>query len=123
MLNDLAALYSDNVALFAGSVFVLGLVIGSFSQRRYLPAAHHAGARLARPSSRVAALGPRRRVDQRSAQGGPRTIYLEHASLRLPRLQGAHQGLAEHPGGELAGAAGRCASCNTKISARYPWSS
>ena len=28
MLNDLAALYSDNVALFAGSVFLLGLVIG-----------------------------------------------------------------------------------------------
>ena len=30
MLNDLAALYTDNVAVFAGSVFVLGLVIGSF---------------------------------------------------------------------------------------------
>src|SRR5450755_2819746 len=30
MLNDLAALYSDNVAVFAGSVFLLGLVIGSF---------------------------------------------------------------------------------------------
>ncbi len=30
MLNDIAALYSDNLALFAGSVFVLGLVIGSF---------------------------------------------------------------------------------------------
>ena len=30
MLNDLAALYTDNVAVFAGSVFLLGLVIGSF---------------------------------------------------------------------------------------------
>ena len=30
MLNDLAALYTDNLALFAGSVFVFGLVIGSF---------------------------------------------------------------------------------------------
>ena len=30
MLNDLAALYSDHAVLFAGSVFVLGLVIGSF---------------------------------------------------------------------------------------------
>src|SRR6266704_3683874 len=30
MLNDLAALYIGSLALFAGSVFVLGLVIGSF---------------------------------------------------------------------------------------------
>src|ERR1700676_4719128 len=30
MLNDVAALYADSPAVFAGSVFVLGLVIGSF---------------------------------------------------------------------------------------------
>ncbi len=30
MLNDLAALYADNLALFAGTVFVFGLVIGCF---------------------------------------------------------------------------------------------
>src|SRR5229473_2588663 len=30
MLNDLAALYSGNPGLFAGSVFVLGLIVGSF---------------------------------------------------------------------------------------------
>src|SRR6202051_892934 len=30
MLNDLAALYADNPAVFAGSVFVLSLIIGSF---------------------------------------------------------------------------------------------
>jgi leader peptidase (prepilin peptidase) / N-methyltransferase len=30
MLNGLAGLYTDNLMLFAGSVFVLGLVIGSF---------------------------------------------------------------------------------------------
>jgi leader peptidase (prepilin peptidase)/N-methyltransferase len=30
MLNDLAALYTNGPALFAGSIFVLGLVIGSF---------------------------------------------------------------------------------------------
>jgi leader peptidase (prepilin peptidase)/N-methyltransferase len=30
MLNDIAALYTDNLLLFGGSVFVLGLVIGSF---------------------------------------------------------------------------------------------
>jgi hypothetical protein len=34
MLNDLAALYADNPAVFAGSVFVLGLVVGSFPRRR-----------------------------------------------------------------------------------------
>jgi leader peptidase (prepilin peptidase)/N-methyltransferase len=30
MLNDLSALYSGHIALFAGSIFVLGLVVGSF---------------------------------------------------------------------------------------------
>jgi leader peptidase (prepilin peptidase)/N-methyltransferase len=30
VLNDLAALYTDNLVLFGGAVFVLGLVIGSF---------------------------------------------------------------------------------------------
>jgi leader peptidase (prepilin peptidase)/N-methyltransferase len=30
MMNDVAALYSSNVVLFAASVFVLGLVVGSF---------------------------------------------------------------------------------------------
>ena len=30
MLNDLAALYTANLALFAGSAFILGLVVGSF---------------------------------------------------------------------------------------------
>jgi len=30
MLNDVTALYAENVAIFAGSVFVLGLVVGSF---------------------------------------------------------------------------------------------
>ena len=30
MLNDLAALYLDSRGLFSGSVFVLGLVVGSF---------------------------------------------------------------------------------------------
>jgi leader peptidase (prepilin peptidase) / N-methyltransferase len=30
VLNDLAALYSEHVVVFAGSVFILGLVVGSF---------------------------------------------------------------------------------------------
>ena len=30
MLNELAALYAESPALFIGSVFVLGLVVGSF---------------------------------------------------------------------------------------------
>jgi len=30
MLHDLAIFYADHPALFAGSVFVIGLVVGSF---------------------------------------------------------------------------------------------
>ena len=36
MLNDLAALYADNPALFAGTVFVFGLVHLGFSPARML---------------------------------------------------------------------------------------
>src|ERR1700719_3037212 len=30
MLSDLPVLYAEHIALFAGSIFVLGLVVGSF---------------------------------------------------------------------------------------------
>ena len=103
MLNDLAALLVGSPALFAGCVFVIGLVVGSFLnvviyrlpimlEREWhaqaadlLPVSDHAATVAAAPAER---LQPQR------------------SSLRLPVMQGADQALAEHPGVELAGAQG-----------------
>ena len=51
MLNDLAALYVGSPLLFAGSVFVLGLVVGSFLNVVIYRLPDHAGARMARPGA------------------------------------------------------------------------
>ena len=106
MLNDLAALFADNLTALVGSVFVLGLMVGSFLERRYVSPSHHAGARLASSGGRIVAVGQQRRIRPLAPSGGPRTIQLEHPPLCLPRLQGAHQGLAKYSSGELARAAG-----------------
>jgi len=102
MLNDLAALYSNNPAVFAGSVFLLGLMIGSFLNVVIyrLPIMLERDWRA--QAAELLPLSPRSCVDKLNAPGGPRTIDIEHARLRVPRLQGAHQSLAEHPGRELA---------------------
>ena len=105
MLNDVAALYSNSPVLFAGSVFVLGLIIGSFLnvviyrlpimlEREWRAQAEEF---TASPASSPTA----------------RTLHPGHAPLRLPGLQGPDQGLAEHSrrsaGSRCAGAAPRAA--------------
>ena len=45
----------------------------------------------------------------------PRAFHLKQPPLRLPPLQGANQGLAEHPGDQLAVAARACASCKADL--------
>ena len=103
MLNDLAALYTANPALFAGSVFLLGLVIGSFLN----VVIYRLPIMLERDWRAQAADVLRRQPLRRTepAAGDPRALHLEHPPLRLPELQGADQGLAEHTGDQLAAAA------------------
>ena len=112
MLNDLAALYADNLTVFAGSVFLLGLVIGSFlnvviyrlpimlerdwraQAAELLPSAHSAVAleRLTLSTPRSAC--PACKAPIKAWQNIPVVSWL---MLR-----------------------GRCASCRTRISVRYP---
>ena len=108
MLNDVADLYAANPALFAGSVFVLGLVVGSFLnvviyrlpimlEREWRAQAAEFTASAATASRRPYPTRPRRLPAER--------FNLAHAALRLPRLQGADHRLAQHPGAQLARAA------------------
>ena len=104
MLNDLAALYAANPALFAGSVFVLGLIIGSFLNvviyRLPIMLEREWRAQAAEfcPRPTTAAATPRR-------QAPPERFTLSTPRSACPDLQGADQGLAEHPGDQLAAAA------------------
>ena len=106
MLNDLAALYTANPAVFAGSVFVLGLVIGSFLNvviyRLPIMLEREWRAQAAEFSSPIDDAAAAATWVQEAT---PEPLTLSTPALRLPGLQGADQGLAEHTGGELAAAA------------------
>lgn len=118
MLNDLAALYSSNPLLFAGSVFLLGLVIGSFLnvviyrlpvmlEREWraqalelLPSADSAATTIASvPAERFGLSTPRSACPK---CGAPIRAWQNIPVISWVILRG------------------RCAACRTKISLRYP---
>ena len=102
MLNDLAALYSDHAVLFAGSVFVLGLVIGSFLNVVIyrLPIILEREWRL-----QATELLPPAAADTMLAGPDVPALYAQRAPLGMPRLQSAHHGLAKYPHRQLVGVA------------------
>ena len=119
MLNDLAALYTGNVALFAGSVFLLGLVIGSFLnvviyrlpimlERDWRAQA----AEMLAPVGSVATPTPATATSERFSLSTPRSA--------CPTCKTPITALQNIPLLSWLVLRGRCASCRTKISVRYP---
>jgi len=123
MLNDLAALYTDNLALFAGSVFVLGLVIGSFLnvviyrlpimlERDWRSQA----AEIIRPAetAHVAMAAP--------ASGVPKPARFNLSTPRsaCPNCNTPIKAWQNIPVFSWLILRGRCAACQAKISPRYP---
>jgi leader peptidase (prepilin peptidase)/N-methyltransferase len=120
MLNDLPALYTDNPAVFAGSVFLLGLVIGSFlnvviyrlpiilerdwraQAAELLPSAHDAASTASVPQV----------VPERFTLSTPRSA--------CPACKAPIKAWQNIPVASWLLLRGRCASCQTKISIRYP---
>jgi leader peptidase (prepilin peptidase)/N-methyltransferase len=120
MLNDLAALYADNLAVFAGSVFLLGLVIGSFlnvviyrlpimleldwraQAAEFLPSAGNA----------VTTTSAVETVPERFTLSTPRSA--------CPACKAPIKAWQNIPIVSWLLLRGRCASCKTKISMRYP---
>src|SRR5260370_12970336 len=120
MLNELAALYTDNVAVFAGSVFVLGLVIGSFlnvviyrlpiilerdwraQAAELLPSAHDDASTSSQP------------------QAVPERLTLSTPGSACPACKAPIKAWQNIPVVSWLLLRGRCASCKTKISVRYP---
>src|ERR1700694_4824938 len=118
MLNGIAALYTDNLVLFGGSVFVLGLVIGSFLN----VVIYRLPIMLEREwRSQAAELLP---VAQESATAVPR-VTPERFTLSTPRsacpaCKAPIKAWQNIPLISWLLLRGRCASCKAKISVRYP---
>ena len=120
MLNDLAALYADNPAVFAGSVFVLGLVVGSFLNvviyRLPIMLEREWRAQAAEFSSSI---------DDTAAAATWVEGVAEPITLSTPRsacsaCKAPIKAWQNIPVISWLLLRGRCASCNAEISRRYP---
>ena len=116
MLNDLAAFYASEPIWFAGSVFLLGLMIGSFLNVVIyrLPIILERDWR----SQATDLLHP-------SSDASPSSAPLERFTLSTPRsacpkCKAPITALQNVPVVSWLVLRGRCASCKAKISARYP---
>jgi len=118
MLNDLAALYSGSPALFSGSVFVLGLVVGSFLNvviyRLPIMLEREWRSQAAELASSSGSVAPA--VD---------SVASERYSLSTPRsacpaCKAPITAWQNIPLVSWLALGGRCAACKVKISMRYP---
>jgi leader peptidase (prepilin peptidase) / N-methyltransferase len=126
MLNDLAALYADNLTVFAGSVFLLGLVIGSFLNvviyRLPIMLERDWRAQAAELLPRVdstATHGLKGSTDS-TAQTDPERLTLSTPRSACPACKAPIKALQNIPVVSWLVLRGRCASCKARISARYP---
>jgi leader peptidase (prepilin peptidase)/N-methyltransferase len=119
MLNDVVLLYSSSPALFAGSVFLLGLIIGSFLnvviyrlpiilEREWRSQAAEVLAAGTEPPAPAAPAAPANR------------FTLSTPRSACPNCKAAITALQNIPVISWLVLRGRCASCKAKISARYP---
>src|SRR6266404_5136394 len=120
MLNDLAALYPADPAVFAVSAFVLGLVIGSFLNvviyrlPIMLERDWRAQAAELLPSAGNDATTPS------TAEGVPARFTLSTPRSACPACKAPIKAWQNIPVVSWLLLRGRCASCKTRISARYP---
>src|SRR5882724_10390961 len=120
MLNEIAALYTDNVAIFAGSMFLVGLVIGSFLN----VVIYRLPIMLERDwRSQAAELLPSTANDAPTTSKDPAVserFTLSSPRSACPACKAPIKAWQNIPVVSWLLLRGRCASCKTKISARYP---
>jgi leader peptidase (prepilin peptidase) / N-methyltransferase len=118
VLNDLVALYSDSVALFSASLFVLGLVIGSFLNvviyrlPIILEREWRSQARELLFPSEGAANGAAGVTPERFSLSTPRSA--------CPSCKAPIATWQNIPVISWLALGGKCAACKTRISVRYP---
>jgi len=120
MLNDLAALYFGDPALFAGSVFLLGLVIGSFLNvvLYRLPIMLERDWR-AQAAELLSSVNDATGATQ-MAQAVPARFTLSTPGSACPSCKAPIKAWQNIPVLSWLLLRGRCAACQTKISMRYP---
>jgi leader peptidase (prepilin peptidase)/N-methyltransferase len=121
-MNDLAAVYSANVALFAASVFLLGLIVGSFLnvviyrlpimlEREWLAQAAEFS-----PANGPAAAEPAAAAAE--PQQAPFSLSVPRSAC--PTCKAPISAWQNIPVVSWLALRGRCANCKARISARYP---
>jgi leader peptidase (prepilin peptidase) / N-methyltransferase len=120
MLSDLAALYTDHLALFAGSVFLLGLVIGSFLNVVIyrLPLMLERDWRAQAAELLPSAGDPAATASM--AQAISERLTLSTPRSACPACQTPIKAWQNIPVASWLLLRGRCAFCKAKISLRYP---
>ena len=116
MLNDVVLLYSSSPALFAGSIFLLGLIIGSFLNVVIYRLPIMLELEWRSQATEVLAAGA-----EPSAAAVPRERFtLSTPRSACPNCKAPITALQNVPVISWEVLRGRCASCKAKISARYP---
>jgi leader peptidase (prepilin peptidase)/N-methyltransferase len=117
VLNDLAALYLDSPALFSGSVFVLGLVVGSFLN----VIIYRLPIMLEREwRAQAAELLPSDTGGAAAAPASMERFNLSSPRSACPTCKTPIKAWQNIPVASWLLLGGRCASCKSKISLRYP---
>jgi leader peptidase (prepilin peptidase) / N-methyltransferase len=127
MLNDIAVLYSSDPALFAGSVFLLGLLVGSFLnvviyrlpimlERQWRTQATELLSSGAASSGDASAGDP----PAKPAPAAPERFTLVTPRSACPHCKAPIKAWQNIPIISWLLLRGRCASCKARISARYP---
>jgi leader peptidase (prepilin peptidase) / N-methyltransferase len=119
VLNGLAALYIDNLAIFAGSVFGLGLIVGSFLNVVIyrLPIMLERDWRSQAAELLSAGEPP---IEGSAVQAVPARFSLSTPRSSCPNCQTRITAWQNIPVFSWLLLRGRCAACKAKISARYP---
>ena len=120
MLNDIAVLYTENVAVFAGSVFLLGLVIGSFLNVVIyrLPIMLERDWQ-SQAAELVAPVGAGTATSS-APQAVPERFSLSTPRSACPACKAPIKAWQNIPLVSWMLLRGRCAACKTLISIRYP---
>ncbi|HEV7613165.1 MAG TPA: A24 family peptidase [Steroidobacteraceae bacterium] len=120
MLNDLAALYADNHAVFAGSAFVLGLVIGSFLNVVIYRLPIMLEREWRAQAAELMPAAPDTSATASMVQMIPEPLTLSTPRSACPACRAPIKAWQNIPVLSWLLLRGRCAACNAKISARYP---
>jgi leader peptidase (prepilin peptidase) / N-methyltransferase len=116
MLNDVVVLYTSSPALFAGSVFLLGLIIGSFLNVVIYRLPIMLEREWRSQATEVLAAG----TEASLPAGSLDRFTLSTPRSACPNCKTPITALQNVPIISWLVLRGRCASCKAKISARYP---